>query len=154
MKILLVAFTLIFYNYTVLAECANCNNKKENLSFSYGDNKDTIYVIPLADNAVRIIKSSGKVHNLPEMVYVEGELPKYKVKTSSDKDVITLDDMMIEITDGKIRFLSSDGKLLLSESESMIKASQVQNEKTYISMQGFQTYTGQYTDINSFCNVK
>ena len=151
MKILVVTFILLFYNCTVFAECKNYKN----LAFSYGGNKDTIYVVPLADNVVRIIKSSGKVHNIPEMVYVEGKLPKYKVKKTSDKDVITLDDMMIEIVDGKIRFLSSDGKLLLSESESMIKTSQVQNEKTYISTQSFHSPSdehlyglGQFQDNN------
>ena len=155
MKIFLVAFILLFYNYTVLAECANCNNKKEDLVFSYGDNKDTIYVMPLADNVVRIIKSSGKVYSLPEMVYVDGKLPKYKVKKASGKDIITLDDMTIEIVDGKISFLSSGGKLLLSESESIIEASQVQNENTYISKQGFHSPAdehlyglGQFQDNN------
>lgn len=139
MKIFLVAFILLFYDYTVLAECVNCNNKKEDLVFSYGDNKDTIYVMPLADNVVRIIKSSGKVYSLPEMVYVDGKLPKYKVKKASGKDIITLDDMTIEIVDAKISFLSPGGKLLLSESESIIEASQVQNENTYISKQGFHS---------------
>lgn len=112
--------------------------------YRYTAGGQTTRIVPLADNAVRIIKPGEGGHDLPEMVYVETEHPKYKVRKADGKDVVELKGLSVEVSAGGIRFLSPDGKLLLAEEGCSITPSEVQGEKTCIAEQGFHTDKDEY----------
>lgn len=134
----LFLFILLFYNLTVCAGTKDYNRgKMETLTFVYNEDKDTVGVIPLADNAVRIIKKTDNLYNIPDMVYVSGKPVHYKLSRKSGKNVISLKALKVEISQDGIRFFSPDGDLLLSENGYSIVPSRIQNERTFISKQSF-----------------
>ncbi len=120
--------------------CGNINaTVSDNNELCFWRGHDSIIVMPLADNAVRIVKKVGEVYELPEMVYVEGKSVRFKSVKRNGKDIIILKKLVIEVSENTITFLSPDGRLLLKEKEHNISPSQIQNGRTYISMQGFHS---------------
>lgn len=120
--------------------CGNINaTVSDNNELCFWRGHDSIIVMPLADNAVRIVKKVGEVYELPEMVYVEGKSVRFKSVKRNGKDIIILKKLVIEVSENTITFLSHDGRLLLKEKEHNISPSQIQNGRTYISMQGFHS---------------
>ena len=120
--------------------CGNINaTVSDNNELCFWRGHDSIIVMPLADNAVRIVKKVGEVYELPEMVYVEGKSVRFKSVKRNGKDIIILKKLVIEVSENTIAFLSPDGRLLLKEKEHNISPSQIQNGRTYISMQGFHS---------------
>lgn len=120
--------------------CGNINaTVSDNNELCFWRGHDSIIVMPLADNAVRIVKKVGEVYELPEMVYVEGKSVRFKSVKRNGKDIIILKKLVIEVSENTITFLSPDGRLLLKEKEHNISPSQIQSGRTYISMQGFHS---------------
>lgn len=113
--------------------------KADTLTFVYNGDKDTVRVIPLADNAVRILRKADCLYDIPDMIYVGGEPVRYKLSRKHGKDVIRLKGLKVEISGDGVSFFSPDGRRLLSENGYSIVPSSVQNEKTFISKQSFHS---------------
>lgn len=103
-----------------------------------------VRIVPLADNAVRVLKPGEKGHEMPEWVYVETEKPAYTVEKNQGKECVVLKYLTVEVSEDGIRFLDSDGNLLAAETGCALTPSTVQGEDTYVAEQGFHTGKDEY----------
>ena len=96
---------------------------------------------PLTNNAVRVIRSMGIAHEVPELVYLPKKVPDYVLKKEKDSYILSLKNLNVRfsVSDGRISFLSSGGKEIVGEEASLIESSSVQGEKTYVSTQTFHS---------------
>lgn len=96
---------------------------------------------PLTNNAVRVIRSMGIAHEVPELVYLPKKVPDYVLKKEKDGYILSLKNLNVRfsVSDGRISFLSSSGKEIVGEEASLIESSSVQGEKTYVSTQTFHS---------------
>ena len=96
---------------------------------------------PLTNNAVRVIRSMGIAHEVPELVYLPKKVPDYVLKKEKDGYILSLKNLNVRfsVSDGRISFLSSGGKEIVGEEASLIESSSVQGEKTYVSTQTFHS---------------
>lgn len=103
-----------------------------------------VRIVPLADNAVRVLKPGEKGHEMPEWVYVETEKPAYTVEKNQGKECVVLKYLTVEVSEDGIRFLDPDGNLLAAETGCALTPSTVQGEDTYVAEQGFHTGKDEY----------
>lgn len=103
-------------------------------------------LIPLTGSAVRVVRSKGIAHELPELVYLPVKAPVYTLKMEGEDYILSLKDVSVKVSvsDGRISFLSSDGRVILGEEGSQIQASSVQGEQTYVSTQTFHSPSDEY----------
>lgn len=103
-------------------------------------------LMPLAEGAVRVVRSRGIAHELPELVYLPVKAPAYTLKKEDGGYILTLKNVRVKVSvsDGRISFLSSDGKVILGEEGGQIQASSVQEEQTYVSTQTFHSPSDEY----------
>lgn len=96
---------------------------------------------PLTNNAVRVIRSTGIAHEVPELVYLPKKVPDYVLKKEKDGYILSLKNLNVRfsVSDGRISFFSSGGKEIVGEEASLIESSSVQGEKTYVSTQTFHS---------------
>ena len=96
---------------------------------------------PLTNNAVRVIRSMGIAHEVPELVYLPKKVPDYVLKKEKDGYILSLKNLNVRfsVSDGRISFFSSGGKEIVGEEASLIESSSVQGEKTYVSTQTFHS---------------
>ena len=96
---------------------------------------------PLTNNAVRVIRSMGIAHEVPELVYLPKKVPDYVLKKEKDSYILSLKNLNVRfsVSDGRISFFSSGGKEIVGEEASLIESSSVQGEKTYVSTQTFHS---------------
>lgn len=96
---------------------------------------------PLTNNAVRVIRSMGIAHEVPELVYLPKKVPDYILKKEKDGYILSLKNLNVRfsVSDGRISFFSSGGKEIVGEEASLIESSSVQGEKTYVSTQTFHS---------------
>lgn len=156
MRFLFLILTALFN--CVIVTAANFYSRKyssDTLLIVTAVGNDTVRIIPLADNAVRILRDAEVSYECPEMVYVKCTPVHYKLIKKIDKDIVQLKKLRLEISEKGIKFYSPDGKLLLSEKEYSILPSQIQNEKTFVSRQSFYSSSdeflyglGQFQDNN------
>lgn len=106
----------------------------------------SLKLIPLNDGAVRVIRSKGIAHQVPELVYLQTEAPSYTLKKGKDTYLLSLKGLKVQVavSDGRVSFLSADGKEILGEEGSQIQPSVVQGEKTYVSTQTFHSLSDEY----------
>lgn len=106
----------------------------------------SLKLIPLNDGAVRVIRSKGIAHQVPELVYLQTEAPSYTLKKGKDTYLLSLKGLKVQVavSDGRVSFLSADGKEILEEEGSRIQSSVVQGEKTYVSTQTFHSPSDEY----------
>lgn len=86
---------------------------------------------PLTNNAVRVIRSMGIAHEVPELVYFPKKVPDYVLKKEKDGYILSLKNLNVRfsVSDGRISFFSSGGKEIVGEEASLIESSSVQGEK-------------------------
>lgn len=103
-------------------------------------------LMPLTEGAVRVVRSRGIAHELPELVYLPVKAPAYTLKKEDGGYILTLKNVRVKVSvsDGRISFLSSDGKVILGEEGGQIQASSVQGEQTYVSTQTFHSPSDEY----------
>ncbi|HJH63634.1 MAG TPA: glycoside hydrolase family 31 protein [Bacteroides mediterraneensis] len=103
-------------------------------------------LIPLTGSAVRVVRSKGIAHELPELVYLPVKAPVYTLKMEGEDYILSLKDVSVKVSasDGRISFLSSDGKVILGEEGGQLQASSVQGEQTYVSTQTFHSPSDEY----------
>lgn len=103
-------------------------------------------LIPLTGSAVRVVRSKGIAHELPELVYLPVKAPVYTLKMEGEDYILSLKDVSVKVSasDGRISFLSSDGRVILGEEGSQIQSSSVQGEQTYVSTQTFHSPSDEY----------
>ena len=91
----------------------------------------SLKLIPLSDGAVRVIRSKGIAHQVPELVYLQTEAPAYTLKKGKDTYFLSLKRLkvQVDVSDGRVSFLSADGKEIMEEEGSQIQPSTVQEEK-------------------------
>lgn len=111
----------------------------EDDALSFRTSAGVVRVCPLADNAVRIVKAGAGADTLPELVYLEGARPEYRLTKAGNKNLMTLKGLTVEVADDGIRFYSPDGRLLLAEAGWSLTPSTVQDEPTYVAEQRFHT---------------
>lgn len=103
-------------------------------------------LMPLTEGAVRVVRSRGIAHELPELVYLPVKAPAYTLKKEDGGYILTLKNVRVKVSvsDGRISFLSSDGKVILGEEGGQLQASSVQGEQTYVSTQTFHSPSDEY----------
>lgn len=103
-------------------------------------------LMPLTEGAVRVVRSRGIAHELPELVYLPVKAPAYTLKKEDGGYILTLKNVRVKVSvsDGRISFLSSEGKVILGEEGGLIQASSVQGEQTYVSTQTFHSPSDEY----------
>lgn len=103
-------------------------------------------LMPLTEGAVRVVRSRGIAHELPELVYLPVKAPAYTLRKEDGGYILTLKNVRVKVSvsDGRISFLSSDGKVILGEEGGQIQASSVQGEQTYVSTQTFHSPSDEY----------
>lgn len=71
---------------------------------------------PLTNNAVRVIRSMGIAHEVPELVYLPKKVPDV-LKKEKDSYILSLKNLNVRfsVSDGRISFLSSGGKEIVEE---------------------------------------
>ncbi len=156
MKCTILIFLLFIHTMAVAVVCSGGKNSGCNvLTFITENNKDTVKIVLLAENAVRVIKYAKEGYELPDFIYTEGTKIHYKLKEKDGKNFIKLNGLVVEIDDNGIKFLSPNGELLLSEKGHTIFSSEVQNGKTFTSKQSFYSSSdeflyglGQFQDNN------
>lgn len=107
----------------------------------------TLSICPLSDNAVRILKQKEITHPLPELIYTAAKnCPHYVLEVKGGNYLIQLKQLRIEVSsnDGTLRFFSADGQPLTHETTYSLKASAIQNEKTYVATQSFYSPENEY----------
>lgn len=158
----------IFYLLSCLCLCAPSYAdgvrllKQEKGKITFSLKKETLSIYPLAENAVRVIKQREFTHHTPELIYTPvSSYPRYELGKNDSCYVISLEKLRMEVTvsDGKLRFFSADGKAITHETACSLKASSVQQEKTYVAQQSFfspedeyQIGLGQFQD--GYLNVR
>lgn len=103
-------------------------------------------LIPLTGSSVRVVRCMDGGHELPELVYFPVEAPAYTLREEKDCYILSLKNLKVRVSasDGRISFLSSDGKKILEEKGSQIQLSSVQGEETYVSTQVFCSPPDEY----------
>lgn len=103
-------------------------------------------IFPLSHNSVRVVRSKGIAHELPELIYLQVKAPKYTLTEESGGYVLSLDNLKVKVSssDGHLGFFSSEGKEILGEKENQIQLSSVQGEKTYVSTQTFYSPSDEF----------
>lgn len=118
--------------------------KTDQVIFRRADTR--LRLMPLTEGAVRVVRSRGIAHELPELVYLPVKAPAYTLKKEDGGYILTLKNVRVKVSvsDGRISFLSSDGKVILGEEGGQIQASSVQGEQTYVSTQTFHSPSDEY----------
>lgn len=116
----------------------------DQITFRRADTR--LRLMPLTESTVRVVRSRGTAHELPELVYLPVKTPAYTLKKEEGGYILSLKGVKVKVSvsDGRISFLSSDGKLILGEDGSQIQSSSVQGEKTYVSTQTFHSPFDEY----------
>ena len=106
----LLAICLVAYAF------AACSGEGVEITTDEG----TMYLRPLADNAVRVtVTGDLAVPELEELVYTENvPAPKYKLKKTTDAVTMTLPAISVKCdkASGTLSFFDAEGKLILQES--------------------------------------
>ena len=141
MKKRLLLIVMIFLQVSITAmsqKVLRYNADKKQLNITTIDG--TLTIIPLTDNAVRMIFSKQVYRVMPELVYVENSKnPTFNVKENNDKVSICLKNMTIAVdrNTGLVVYLDKNGKQILAENGRSLDHSFVGKEKTYIAEQHF-----------------
>mgnify|MGYP003406885868 FL=1 len=141
MKKRLLLIVMIFLQVSITAmsqKVLRYNADKKQLNITTIDG--TLTIIPLTDNAVRMIFSKQVYRVMPELVYVENlKNPTFNVKENNDKVSICLKNMTIAVdrNTGLVVYLDKNGKQILAENGRSLDHSFVGKEKTYIAEQHF-----------------
>ena len=63
----------------------------------------SLKLIPLNDGAVRVIRSKGIAHQVPELVYLQTEAPSYTLKKGKDTYLLSLKGLKVQVavSDGR-----------------------------------------------------
>lgn len=104
----LIAILFFTFLFPVKGECAEKEKQSETKSIDVLIQGDTLRLLPLADNAVRVQYKKGESRKLPEWVYVGTSCPQYKVKENKETVEVQLEQMSVicEKLSGRLTFLN------------------------------------------------
>lgn len=129
----LIAILFFTFLFPVKGECAEKEKQFETKSIDVLIQGDTLRLLPLADNAVRVQYKKGKSRKLPEWVYVGTSCPQYKVKENTETVEVQLEQMSVicEKLSGRLTFLNKKGQKIVSEIDTKLSPAVIQGENTY-----------------------
>lgn len=129
----LIAILFFTFLFPVKGECAEKEKQSETKSIDVLIQGDTLRLLPLADNAVRVQYKKGESRKLPEWVYVGTSCPQYKVKENKETVEVQLEQMSVicEKLSGRLTFLNKKGQKIVSEIDTKLSPAVIQGENTY-----------------------
>ena len=107
-----------------------------------------LYIIPLANNIVRVKFQKEVYYKLPELVYVDNHhsIPGYRVTESPKEIIVNLKGMSVSINKltGRLSFFNSKKERVLVEGQRNLSTTSVQGMNTYCAEQHFKSLQDEY----------